>query len=58
MQGDGSSIRRHGGIGIGLPIARKLVELMGGEIKLESEMGSAVVSASHCPSLCLTLTSN
>ena len=39
MQGDGSSIRRHGGIGIGLPIARKLVELMGGEIKLESEMG-------------------
>ena len=39
MQGDGSSIRRHGGIGVGLPIARKLVELMGGEIKLESEMG-------------------
>ena len=39
VQGDGSSMRRHGGIGIGLPIARKLIELMGGEIKLESEVG-------------------
>ena len=39
VQGDGSSMRRHGGIGIGLPIARKLIELMGGELKLESEVG-------------------
>lgn len=39
VQGDGSSMRRHGGIGIGLPIARKLIELMGGEIRLESEVG-------------------
>lgn len=39
VQGDGSSIRRHGGIGVGLPIARKLIELMGGEMKLDSEVG-------------------
>lgn len=39
VQGDGSSIRRHGGIGVGLPIARKLIELLGGEMKIESEVG-------------------
>ena len=39
VQGDGSCMRRHGGIGVGLPIARKQIELMGGEIKLESEVG-------------------
>lgn len=39
VQGDGSSVRRHGGIGIGLPIARKLIELLGGEMKIESEVG-------------------
>jgi len=38
-QGDGSSIRKHGGIGIGLPIARKLVELMGGQLIVESQLG-------------------
>lgn len=39
VQADGSSIRRHGGIGVGLPIARKLIELMGGELKIASEVG-------------------
>ncbi|PKO87947.1 MAG: hypothetical protein CVU16_14910 [Betaproteobacteria bacterium HGW-Betaproteobacteria-10] len=39
IQGDGSTMRRHGGIGVGLPIARKLIELMGGEMKLESQVG-------------------
>jgi len=39
VQGDGSSIRRHGGIGVGLPIARKLIELLGGELNIESESG-------------------
>lgn len=38
-QGDGSSIRKHGGIGVGLPIARKLVELMGGELLVDSQPG-------------------
>jgi signal transduction histidine kinase len=39
IQGDGSSIRKHGGIGVGLPIARKLIELMGGELRIESRLG-------------------
>lgn len=40
VQADGSSIRRHGGLGVGLPIARKLIELMGGELVIESTPGS------------------
>ena len=39
VQGDGSSIRRHGGLGVGLPIARKLLELMGSELQIDSELG-------------------
>lgn len=39
VQGDGSSIRRHGGLGVGLPIVRKLLELMGSELQIDSEPG-------------------
>lgn len=39
IQADGSSVRRYGGIGVGLPIARKLVELLGGELKITSTVG-------------------
>lgn len=39
VQADGSSIRRHGGIGLGLPIARKLIELMGGQLSIASTPG-------------------
>jgi len=36
---DSSTTRRHGGAGLGLAIARMLVELMGGDLDVESEKG-------------------
>jgi signal transduction histidine kinase len=43
VQGDGSSIRKHGGIGVGLPIARKLIELMGGELLVDCQVGKGCI---------------
>ena len=39
-QVDGSTRRQHGGTGLGLAIVRKLVLMMGGTIRLKSEVGN------------------
>ncbi|WP_124976349.1 ATP-binding protein, partial [Aphanothece sacrum] len=38
-QSDGQSTRKYGGTGLGLSITRRLTEILGGQIKLESKLG-------------------
>jgi signal transduction histidine kinase len=48
-QVESSYARSQGGVGLGLPIVKSLVELHGGRFTIESEYGRGTIARLHLP---------
>ncbi|MPV69577.1 hybrid sensor histidine kinase/response regulator [Burkholderia sp. BE17] len=49
IQTDASIYRRFGGTGLGLPLCRRIVTLMGGELRVDSHLGEGTVFVAALP---------
>jgi len=49
VQGNNSVAREKGGAGLGLPLAKQLVELHGGHLKIDSDMKAGTTVSLHLP---------
>lgn len=50
-QAEGAYARSHGGVGLGLPIVKSLVEMHGGSFKVTSKVGSGTEARVHFPTV-------